>query len=84
MYDFYMGRELNPHVGPLDLKFFCELRPGLLAWAVLDLCYVVEQWQTQGRVEASLLMVVTCQLLYVGDALYFEVGTGTHACPSFS
>lgn len=27
-YDFFMGRELNPRVGWLDLKEFCELYPG--------------------------------------------------------
>ncbi len=29
IYDFFMGRELNPRVGGLDLKEFCELYPGL-------------------------------------------------------
>lgn len=28
--DFFMGRELNPRVGAFDLKYFCELRPGLI------------------------------------------------------
>lgn len=32
IYDLYIGRELNPRVlgGTFDLKFFCELRPGLM------------------------------------------------------
>ena len=29
LYNFFMGRELNPRVGQLDLKEFCELYPGL-------------------------------------------------------
>lgn len=29
LYDFWMGRELNPRWGQLDLKEFCELYPGL-------------------------------------------------------
>ena len=38
VYDFYMGRELNPRIlaGTLDLKFMCELRPGLIGWAVIN------------------------------------------------
>lgn len=28
LYDFFIGRELNPRLGPLDLKEFCELTPG--------------------------------------------------------
>ena len=32
MYDFFKGRELNPRIGTFDLKFFCEMRPGLIGW----------------------------------------------------
>ena len=32
IYDFFIGRELNPRIGALDLKYFCELRPGLIGW----------------------------------------------------
>jgi len=37
VYDFFIGRELNPRIGSLDLKEFCELRPGLIGWAILNL-----------------------------------------------
>ena len=39
VYDFFMGRELNPRVGAgsFDLKEFCELYPGLIAWVMLNL-----------------------------------------------
>jgi hypothetical protein len=30
-------RELNPRVGNFDLKVFCELRPGLIGWMVLNM-----------------------------------------------
>ena len=30
VYDFFMGRELNPRVGSLDLKEFFELYPGFI------------------------------------------------------
>ncbi|XP_010339204.3 delta(14)-sterol reductase LBR isoform X2 [Saimiri boliviensis] len=32
LYDFFIGRELNPRIGTFDLKYFCELRPGLIGW----------------------------------------------------
>ena len=32
-----LGRELNPRIGTLDLKEFCELRPGLIGWLVLNM-----------------------------------------------
>jgi hypothetical protein len=28
LYDFFIGRELNPRLGTFDWKYFCELRPG--------------------------------------------------------
>ena len=39
VYDFFIGRELNPRLfgGTLDLKEFCELRPGLIGWLVINL-----------------------------------------------
>ncbi|KTG38994.1 hypothetical protein cypCar_00003972 [Cyprinus carpio] len=42
LYDFFMGRELNPRIGDFDLKYFCELRPGLIGWeAVLTTMDIV-------------------------------------------
>nr|XP_030872128.1 delta(14)-sterol reductase LBR isoform X2 [Gorilla gorilla gorilla] len=35
VYDFFTGRELNPRIGTFDLKYFCELRPGLIGWEAL-------------------------------------------------
>lgn len=35
IYDFFIGRELNPRIGTFDLKYFCELRPGLIGWVCL-------------------------------------------------
>jgi hypothetical protein len=29
--------ELNPRIGSLDLKEFCELRPGLIGWCVINI-----------------------------------------------
>lgn len=33
---FYVGRLLNPMIGPLDLKIFNELRPEIIFWAHPD------------------------------------------------
>ena len=51
IYDFFIGRELNPTVsrlwsslipGGLNLKYFCELRPGLFLWHFINLAYARE------------------------------------------
>ena len=45
LYDFFIGRELNPRLGSFDLKEFCELYPGLVGWLVIDLAMAYKQWQ---------------------------------------
>lgn len=72
-YDFFLGRELNPRIGSLDLKFFCELRPGLIGWVMLDIAMLHEAYVTLGVLPLPLLFVVIFHSLYVLDALYHEV-----------
>ena len=72
IYDFFMGRELNPRIGELDLKFFCELRPGLIGWVMFDLAFIVRVYESTGTVPASLLLVAGFHTLYVADALWYE------------
>jgi len=43
VYNFFIGRELNPRVGSFDLKYFCELRPGLIGWIVINLGMAAKQ-----------------------------------------
>lgn len=72
VYDFFIGRELNPRVGPLDLKFFCELRPGLIGWVIMNLGMMSKQREILGYVSAPMIMVNVFQGLYVWDGLFFE------------
>lgn len=43
-YDFFMGRELNPRIGNFDLKYFCELRPGLIGWVSINILLHIPQY----------------------------------------
>jgi len=85
IYDFYIGRELNPTWGthkngsgsidtnpPFEWKEFCELRPGLILWVVLNLSFLTVQQERLGYVSSSMLLVNAFQLFYVWDALYQE------------
>lgn len=74
LYDFFIGRELNPRISSFDLKFFCEVRPGLIGWIMLDLCFVIYSYKTMESIPASLILVTACHFWYVADALFFEVG----------
>ena len=72
VYDFFVGRALNPRLWGVDLKYLCELRPGLVGWLLLDASLLCSQWQRQGWVTASMVLVVFFQAVYVLDALLSE------------
>ncbi|XP_036725839.1 delta(14)-sterol reductase LBR isoform X1 [Balaenoptera musculus] len=74
VYDFFIGRELNPRIGTFDLKYFCELRPGLIGWVVINLVMLLAEMKLQDRTVPSLAMILvnSFQLLYVVDALWNE------------
>ncbi|KAF7316781.1 Glycosyltransferase family 2 protein [Mycena chlorophos] len=81
IYDFYIGRELNPFsFGAFDLKTFNELRPGLILWVLLDISMVCEQATRRGgfsKVTDSLWLAVLFHGWYVADALFNESGIFT-------
>ena len=74
VYDFFIGRELNPRSlsNSFDWKEFCELRPGLILWMLLDLAMAVKQYQLLGYVTGSMILINAFQGFYVWDALYNE------------
>ena len=72
VYDFWMGRELNPRWGSLDLKEFCELYPGMIGWGLLNLAMAYHQYKQQGYVSNSMLLVNAFELWYIADGLYNE------------
>jgi delta14-sterol reductase/lamin-B receptor len=72
VYDFWMGRELNPRIGNFDWKEFCELRPGLMGWMILNLAYCQKQKEVLGYVSMSMMLLQCFQGFYVWDALYQE------------
>lgn len=42
--DFWVGRELNPHIGSYDIKFNAY-RVGMLFWLVLNMSFLAKQLQ---------------------------------------
>lgn len=77
LYDWFIGRELNPRtmiplIGEVDIKVFCELRPGMLGWLILDYAFMAHQYKTYGFVSDSMILCCAFQTLYVFDAYYME------------
>lgn len=72
VYDFFIGRELNPRNGPFDWKVFCEMRPGLIGWVIINYCMLAAQYEKHGSVTNSMILVCAFQTWYILDALWFE------------
>jgi len=77
LYDWFIGRELNPRInlpifGEVDIKAWCELRPGMLGWVIMDFAFMVQQYRNFGRVTDSIILVTVAQTVYTFDALYME------------
>ncbi|CAB9530443.1 Delta(14)-sterol reductase [Seminavis robusta] len=72
VYDFFLGRELNPRIGSFDWKEFCELRPGLIGWAILNLAFMAKQHENLGYVTGSMILINIFQFIYVWDGIYQE------------
>lgn len=77
MYDWFIGRELNPRVtlpflGEIDIKEFMELRPGMLGWILFNCAFVAKQYRTYGFVTDSIVFITIVQALYVLDGVFME------------
>eukprot|EP00461_Guttulinopsis_vulgaris_P004623 UN04625 len=68
LYDFWMGRTLNPRCGFLDLKYVIELRPGLHLWAFLNISNLFAQYRNLGFVSWGMIMTCIGQYYYVLDS----------------
>lgn len=67
IYDYFMGTALNPRIGSFDLKLFCEVRPGLIGWVLIDLSMAAKQYQLHHIVTVPMILVCAFHFLYVAD-----------------
>lgn len=77
MYDWFIGRELNPRVtlpliGEIDLKQWLELRPGMLGWIIMNMAFCAKQYRNFGFVTDSIVFITVVQALYIIDSWYNE------------
>ncbi|KAL3478546.1 ergosterol biosynthesis ERG4/ERG24 [Aspergillus californicus] len=83
LYDFFIGRELNPRIQlpipfvseasrTIDIKVWCEMRPGLLGWIIMNLSNMARQYRSYGYVTDSIIISTAFQAFYVLDGLYME------------
>jgi protein-S-isoprenylcysteine O-methyltransferase Ste14 len=73
--DYFYGTALNPRVPPVtgfDLKWFCECRPGLIGWIVLDFGMAAAQYERYGEVSIAMWVVIALQVVYVANTFWNE------------
>lgn len=74
-HDFFMGSGHNPRIPPnglFDLKFFCEARPGLILWMIVNASFMYVQYTKHGFVSKSMVLACSFQWLYVLDYYWNE------------
>ena len=71
-YDYFMGTALNPRVGNFDLKLFCEARPGLILWILINLSFAAKQYQLHGTITIPMILVNAFHFLYIADYYFHE------------
>ncbi|XP_053984855.1 delta(14)-sterol reductase TM7SF2 [Hylaeus volcanicus] len=76
IYNFWQGREINPRIGPLDIKmnFF---RTAMITMIIINLAIVtkaIEEAENYSieHLNMSVLLVASLQIIYSMDALFFE------------
>lgn len=72
LYDYFLGTVLNPRTHGLDWKFFCESRPGLILWVLMNLSLAAKQQQLHGALTTPMILVVAFQFLYIADYFFHE------------
>ena len=45
VYAYFLGTALNPRIGGFDLKQFCEARPGLILWVLMNFSLAAKQYE---------------------------------------
>jgi protein-S-isoprenylcysteine O-methyltransferase Ste14 len=69
---YTLGGCRNPRFGRFDLKFFCESRPSMILWVLIDLSFAAKQLELHGAVSNAMILVCFFQILYVTDYFYYE------------
>jgi hypothetical protein len=72
LYDYFMGMELNPRLGNFDLKLFCEARPGLILWVLINLSFAAKQYKLHNVITTPMILVCAFHFCYIADYYFHE------------
>ncbi|XP_028855588.1 delta(14)-sterol reductase [Denticeps clupeoides] len=69
---FTLGKMTDPRACNIDLKQFFMVRIGFIGWAMVDICYLLENTEEDVLPSLPLLLVSVFQLIYILDFLVDE------------
>ncbi len=64
LYDFFMGINLNPRIGPLDIKMFAEIRVSWILLFLITCSAAARQYEDLGYLPASAVFMIVAHFLY--------------------
>lgn len=73
LHGFFFGRELNPAMLGVDLKFF-SYRPSLIALALFNISFAIVQFETYGELSLAMWLYQMFTFAYVFNYFQFEYG----------
>lgn len=73
LHGFFFGRELNPGILGVDLKFF-SYRPSLIALALFNVSFAVAQYEIYGELSLAMILYQIFTFAYVFNYFQFEYG----------
>ena len=71
--DWFFGRELNPRIGKLDIKYVL-FRSGIIGWILFNIVNLLKSREISGYYSATMIGLFLMQLLYVADYFWLESG----------
>ena len=71
--DWFLGRELNPRLGSLDIKYVL-FRSGIIGWILFNTVNLLQSREILGYHSPTMIGLFLMQLLYVVDYFWFEGG----------
>ena len=71
--DWFFGRELNPRLGFLDIKYVL-FRSAITGWILFNIVNLFKSYETNGFYSPTMVCLFLMQLLYVADYFWLEGG----------
>jgi 7-dehydrocholesterol reductase len=74
VYDFFMGIDRHPRIGPIQVKQLANDRVAMMSWSLIVWSAAAKAHARSGHVDAGMWVVVLLQMIYVAKFFTWERG----------